>query len=358
MQSPRFVNALQDVSARMQTLLQEEKLPSVVRPDYLAAAVTAYPERGGKRLRPALTMWFCGAAGGEPGQAVHVGLAVELYHNWTLIHDDIIDDDSLRRGGETCHVMLADADLARSIRNPEVRRRFGRDMAILAGDILHAWSINLVGRAVADGVAPEVVTALLGRLTGWVTPELISGEALDVEYAYRTDLGVEEVETMLLMKTGILLQFAAEAGVMIARQSAALDHPMVRQASTFAARAGLAFQLQDDVLGIFGDQERLGKPVCSDLIEGKRTVLLLKALEAANATQKKRLGQLLNQTELTPADVADARDILQKTGARDWTRKRAAELVEDARSALQAFDDNRYKNLLLDWLDFVINRET
>ncbi|MCF7854501.1 MAG: polyprenyl synthetase family protein, partial [Candidatus Pacebacteria bacterium] len=125
-----FIDELNHVSTRLDVALQHQKLPSCVQPDYLEEAVKAYPARGGKRLRPALCAWFCGAAGGDPEKTTRIGLAIELYHNWTLIHDDIIDDDVLRRGGKTSHVMLGEAGLRLGMVDDEAARVFGRNMAI------------------------------------------------------------------------------------------------------------------------------------------------------------------------------------------------------------------------------------
>ncbi|MCF7855527.1 MAG: polyprenyl synthetase family protein, partial [Candidatus Pacebacteria bacterium] len=239
----------------------------------------------------------------------------------------------------------------------EAARVFGRNMAILAGDIVHGWSVHVLGQATHDGIPAEIVNALLARLTGWVTPELISGEALDVEYVHRESVTVDEIENMLLMKTGVLLQFAAEAGVMVGKGTPDWGDADVRQASRFAARAGMAFQLQDDILGMFGSEERLGKPICSDLRERKQTVLLVKTLEAATPAERATLQSLVGKQELSEEEAATARRVITDSGALQWTCDRAASLVGDAEKCLAAFPHGPHRQLLKAWLDFLIDRQ-
>ncbi len=347
---------IQKINEQLTLLLADEMLPRQVCPEYLMEAVLAYPLRGGKRLRPALACWFCGLVGGDPDAALRTALAIELYHNWTLIHDDIIDDDDLRRGAPSCHILLAAAGRKIGSQEQGFAACFGRNMAILAGDILHGWSVNLLARAGEDGVPAEVVNMLVRRLSGWVTPELISGEALDVEFESRGQLSIDEIENMLLMKTGVLLQFAAEAGVMIGRQTSDIGHPEVRRAADFAAHAGMAFQLQDDILGMFGDQQRLGKPVCSDLREGKKTLLLVHTLERCSTAERQELQAMVARSDLTDRDTVRAQEIMTSCGALAAVQQRANELAEQARECLDAFPENRFRNLLHQWVDFLVQR--
>ncbi len=350
-----MLKELKRVGERLDVLLATEKLPAQICPEYLMQGVTSYPKRGGKRLRPALTFWFCGLVGGNPDRAARTALGIELYHNWTLIHDDIIDDDDLRRGQPTCHIQMQDAGQRLGLKNGE-DRVFGRNMAILAGDILHGWAINLISRAYQDGVPLNVVNSLMRRLTGWVTPELIGGEALDVEFETRHEMNADEIENMLLMKTGVLLQFAAEAGVMIGRNVDDIGDPMVKNAAVFAARAGMAFQLQDDILGTFGDEDQLGKPVCSDLREGKHTLLLATARKLCTPAHLQELTGLVGNATLTDTDAERCRTIMIDCGALASVQQRAAGLVREAHEVLDKFPDNQYRGLLRQWVDFLVSR--
>ena len=352
-----MLDELAEVSAGIDRLLAQADLPERITPLYLRDGVTAYPLRGGKRLRPALCLWACGLTGGSPDQAWHTALAVELYHNWTLIHDDIIDADDTRRGQPTCHRLLAPHAASAGVASPEGQAVFGRNMAILAGDILHGWSMHALTQAREDGVPPATVAALVARLAGTVTPLLIGGEALDVEFATRPGVTAEEVERMLCLKTGVLLEFAAQAGALIGTGGSDLDSPTVRRAGDFAAKAGIAFQLQDDILGVFGDEKRLGKPVGADLREGKRTVLLLNALRLADAAGRAEILRWAGNPSIGAREVGRLRAILSECGALDATRGRAKALHGEARSTLNLFPPSHFRDLLGEWLDFLCGRD-
>ena len=166
--------------------------------------------------------------------------------------------------------------------------RTGRDFAILAGDLQQGWANDLLLRSAEHGVPPEVTVALGRRFQKLANSDLISGEALDVEFSLRelTGLKSQEVRTMLGLKTGALLQFCTEAGAMIALNTADAEHPDVRKLSEFALAAGIAFQLRDDYLGIFGVYDSLGKALGNDLREGKATVMLLDTLRLASAADR------------------------------------------------------------------------
>lgn len=348
--------ALAAVDARVSAALREERLPADVEPSYLREAVEAYPGRGGKRLRPALLCWFCGLVGGDPRDALRAAVAVELYHNWTLVHDDIIDGDDTRRGAPTCH-RLIEAATGRALGlEPAGAARYAEHMAMLAGDIQQSWAVDSLCRAVEDGVPLPVVHALVRRLTGWVTPMLVSGEALDVEFAQRADVDGDEVERMLVLKTGVLLRFAAEAGVMIGAGTDRLDDSRVVAAGSFAQDAGLAFQIKDDLLGMFGDESSLGKPVGADLREGKRTLLQVKALQRLAGEERDELLALWGRVTAGPAEIDRARELLMGSGAVAVVEDRARELTARARQRLGSFADGTYRRLLQLLLDFIVER--
>lgn len=349
-----FQAALDDVAATMDRLLAAEVLPAAVTPPWLRRAVTAYPQHGGKRLRPALLLWCCGLAGGDPARAAHAALAVELYHNWTLIHDDVIDGDATRRGRPTCHWQLR--KVAGQGVDALAAAKFGRDQAVLAGDILHGWSLACLTRAAADGVSPELTLALVARLSGRVTPALISGEAQDVALALQPPRQAGQVLTMLTLKTAVLLAFAAQSGYMIGAGTCDGADPGVRRIGRFATAAGLAFQLQDDLLGIYGEEAELGKPVGADLREGKHTWLYLQALARLEPTERRQLQRLHGRQDLTRRELETAREIMTRCGAAAATRHLAGQYVRTAQRALRCFPPSPYRDRLQAWTAFVTTR--
>jgi len=353
-----FKNDLATVSARIDAMLRDERFADRVSPGYLRNAVTDYPTRGGKRLRPALVIWFCELSGGTVDPAWYAALAVELYHNWTLVHDDLIDNDELRRGQPTSHASLRDTPgLGLTDGNIEPALTFGRDMALLAGDIQHAWAVDCLCRSTGNGVSADVTLALVTRLCSHVTPALISGEALDVEFALRTEVTAAQNERMMRLKTGTLLEFCAQAGVVLGTRNADWTAPLCEAAGRFARDAGLAFQLQDDVLGLFGSDRTLGKPVGSDLREGKRTLLFNTALQCANAADRDRLLQLWGTVAAAPDDVAQAQTIVRACGALDTVKQKAADLVVSANAALEPFPPGPVRDRLTETADYFINRD-
>ena len=354
-----MINHLRQIAADIDRLLADDEFPATVRPDYLRDAVRDYPVRGGKRLRPAMLIWSCGLLGGSESAALYPAAAVEVFHNWTLVHDDIIDQDDTRRGAPTSHVKLAAELGGRFSLADDDAERTGRDFAILAGDLQQGWANDLLLRSAEHGVPPEVTVALGRRFQKLANSDLISGEALDVEFSLRelTGLKSQEVRTMLGLKTGALLQFCTEAGAMIALNTADAEHPDVRKLSEFALAAGIAFQLRDDYLGIFGVYDSLGKALGNDLREGKATVMLLDTLRLASAADREKLLGYIGRETYSDADLDDVRRIMHDSGAAAANAAEAAHLAEQARNILRSFPDNPYRQHMLDLVNFLIDRE-
>ena len=354
-----MINHLRQIAADIDRLLANDEFPATVRPDYLRDAVRDYPVRGGKRLRPAMLIWSCGLLGGSESAALYPAAAVEVFHNWTLVHDDIIDQDDTRRGAPTSHVKLAAELGGKFSLGAGDAERTGRDFAILAGDLQQGWANDLLLRSAEHGVPPEVTVALGRRYQKLANSDLISGEALDVEFSLRelTGLKSQEVRTMLGLKTGALLQFCTEAGAMIALNTADAEHPDVRKLSEFALAAGIAFQLRDDYLGIFGVYDSLGKALGNDLREGKATVMLLDTLRLASAADREKLLGYIGRETYSDADLDDVRRIMRDSGAAASNEAEAARLAEQARNILRSFPDNPYRQHLLDLVNFLIDRE-
>jgi geranylgeranyl diphosphate synthase type I len=352
---------LATVGRRIGEILAADTFPDPLQPEMLRDAVRDYPARGGKRLRPALLLWSCGLLGGDLNRAECAAAAVEVYHNWTLVHDDIIDRDDTRRGRPTCHRMVAAAAQDRLSLSPADANRHGTDLAILAGDVQQAWANHLLLRSTETGTSPELALALLRRLQDEVNRDVISGEALDVEFCHRDwdTLPPAEIEAMLYLKTGALLRYCAETGALLALGDANLARdPRVTQLGDVAAAAGVAFQLRDDWLGLYGDAVTLGKPVGSDLAEGKPTLLLLHAWARLDTTGRSDLRRRLGQPETPPEDVHAVRSIVRECGAERAVTERATALSEQARTILHRFPDNPFRTRLLAWIDYLLGRNS
>jgi len=349
--------------------LLAEALPwDDLAPPMLRDAARSYVERGGKRLRPALVLWACGAVGGDPSHAFPAAGAVELLHNFSLLHDDVIDQDELRRGGPTAHVYGARVAREELGYDPAAAARLGRDIAILAGDVLHGWAASLIGQtrgaeapAGAQGAqlpSREVALHLTQLLAGQLTVDLLRGEAEDVLFAGRplAAITLPEILDMLWAKTGALYEFCARAGALIGLNTADDQHAWVRALTTFASHCGVAFQLQDEILGVIGDEATLGKPVGSDLREGKRTVVVFHALERATPGQRAVVYDLLGKPDLAPDEVARLQGVLEETGGIAATRALARSYVAQAKPQLDLLPDTRYRSLLAQWADLMVER--
>ena len=362
---------LQSNAKLVSQIIDEDHFTDTLTPNFLRDAVREYPLRGGKRLRSALLSWSCGLLGGNPQSARFASAAVEIYHNWTLVHDDIIDNDLTRRNAPSQHIALA--NLAKSEYRTSDTLKFGQDFAILAGDIQQGWAINMLLRSVEAGVSHKTVLYLIKKLQEHVNRDLISGEALDVEFSYRniTDISKEQVEKMLYMKTGVLLELSAVTGGIIALDK---DFPTemslselqenieadtrLKKLAKFASDAGIAFQLQDDWLGIFGDEKQLGKPIASDISEAKPTILLMETFECINDKKRTELNSFIGKENFSEEELSTIRNIIRESGAEERVTKRAEHLLNKAKQSLEVFDDSIYKTNLLRWADFLITRNS
>lgn len=260
---------------------------------------------GGKRIRPLLCYWGWRGAGGDAEglPAVTAGAAVELYHAGLLIHDDIMDASDLRRGRPTLH------------------RRLGASTAILLGVLVQAWADELMAQATGD---PHV-RALFNRLRA----EVISGQYLDI----LAEPGEERARLIVRYKTA---KYTVERPLQIGGALAGAAPDLLAAYSRFGLPLGEAFQLRDDVLGVFGDTAVTGKPVLDDLREGKQTVLIAHTLEAATPPQRAHLRRWLGDQDLTEERAAELRQIIVDTGALTRVEAAIAALLEQSLAGLAA----------------------
>ena len=356
--SSNLKKELEQISRLITQTIAEDTFPSGISPECLASAVRAYPIHGGKRIRPALLLWSCCALGGFPDSAVHAAAAVEIYHSWTLVHDDIIDEDDMRRGLNTSHVELAVHARKAYHKERAVCEKFGRDFAILAGDMQQAWAVSMLLRSVEKGVSPELVLRLVSALSLVVNRRLISGEAADVEFPMRPLEGIrsDEVMKMISGKTACLLRFAAQCGGAIALNTADFSREPLAALGVYAENLGIAFQLRDDYLGLFGDVRKFGKPLGSDFQEGKPTLLYLEAMHRLSEAGKKRLRELTFLPEYPPEVIEELRGMMHDCGAEDALLRQTESFTEKAAGALALLPRNKYADLLEALLDYLLAR--
>ena len=356
-QTPDFLLALNERTAWVDALLLDPAMLDRVKPVHLRRLVAAYLERGGKRLRPAVLLFCCGAVGGDERLALPAAASLELFHTWTLMHDDIIDHDALRRGGPTGHVLAAGLGAADWGLGPVEAADYGTSLSMLAGDVQHGLCVWMFSRC--EGVPPPLLLQLIADLELNIVADLVEGETRDVQLEQRpiSDVTLDEVLRMMYLKTGVLYEFAGKAGAMLGLGTRDEQHPQVDALRSFCANCGTAFQLQDDILGVVGNEGKLGKPVGSDITEGKRTPVLLTAWERADAADRKRLGAAVGVAHASPEAVLAAIEVMTRLGAVDAVAALAREHTQLARQALRSLPESQYTAWLSGWADFMVERE-
>ena len=343
-----FKDELRRVGEQIGEFIQNDPFPETVRPPALGDAVRDYPGRGGKRIRPALVLWACELFGGDREQAVPAAAAVEIYHNWTLVHDDIIDRDELRRGKPSTHVTIRDYAASRLNAAPEQAAFFGESLAILAGDVQQGWAVERLASVADRGVDPALALTLVRAMQTKLNRELISGEARDVEFELLdpSAVTIPDVMSMINGKTGAIMEFALHCGAAIAKGAYEPKSPDFVALSRYAVNLAAAFQLQDDMLGVFGDEKVLGKPICSDFQEAKPTMLYLEAIHHLDAADRAKLDSCLRLPHYSESDIADIRALLTECGAAGAVRDSIAALSDCAKKSLQPLPDNQWRGML------------
>jgi len=331
---------------------------SMIRPPELADGVMSYVRRGGKRFRPALVFICAGLSGGNDAlsRAIPIACASELYHSSMLIHDDVIDDDSVRRGGPTVHVKTRDELLASSEASPENAVRYGTACAILSGDILFGASVSTICDSVNYGLDSATVLSVIRLLTHVCTQKLISGEALDTRYGLTLTkaehlfaVSENEVITMMARKTGALFSFCTVSGYLAGLSNPSLvKESEMKALDLYGEYCGIAFQLKDDVLGIISDERSLGKPICNDIREAKNTLVLRYGYEHATSAEKKILSSVVGSKNASEDELNTAKEILIKRGGIEYAQKKAEEFISSATDCLNVLPDSVYKEVLRD----------
>ncbi len=299
--------------------------------DVLIAALEDFVLSGGKRLRPAFAYWgWRAVASGEPdSEALLLFSALELLHACALLHDDVIDDSSTRRGRPTTHVRFAALHRDRGWRgSPE---RFGTSAAILVGDLALAWADDIVAGLELDPDARRRIR----RVWADIRTEVLGGQYLDIVAEASAAESIASAMNVDTYKTACYtVARPLQLGV-----AAAADRPEVQAAfAEFGTDLGVAFQLRDDVLGVFGDPEVTGKPSGDDLRSGKRTVLLAEAMELAEKLDPLAANLLRTSigARLSDAQVGELREIIESVGALAAAEQRIAALTERALATLAA----------------------
>ncbi|HTS12634.1 MAG TPA: polyprenyl synthetase family protein [Candidatus Limnocylindrales bacterium] len=313
---------------------------SAVEP--IAEIASYLREGGGKRLRPALLLLSAGAAGYRGPSAIRLGAVVELIHTATLVHDDVIDGANTRRG------------------RPSTNARWGNHMSVLAGDWLYMQSFEMALR--------ERNFAILDILID-LTQNMVEGELLQLTRLGQIDMTQADATELAYRKTACLFSGCARLGAVLGQQPKHVEEAMAE----YGRSAGLAFQLVDDLLDFTASPEQLGKPVLSDLKEGKVTLPLIFAMEDGNGAQamaasadgnghangdrRRLVAAVLAERGFHSVKPDQITNLVQATGALERSRKLAQEYAHRAKACLEELPDTEYRRALLAVPDFILDRE-
>jgi geranylgeranyl diphosphate synthase type II len=302
------------VKTMVDSLILEELLPKsspVPEVDLLYRMMRDYPSRPAKGMRPFLCVTACRAAGGNGEDALLTAACIELFQHWILIHDDIEDGSELRRGG------------------PALHRRYGEPLALNAGDALHArmWSSLSMNR---ETLGPEKTVRIMEEFSGMVN-ETTEGQHMELGWVghKRWDLKESDYYEMCTKKTSwYTVAGPCRLGAIVAGAS----DEVLEKLKEFGLKLGVAFQIQDDALNLVGDQKKYGKEKSDDILEGKRTLILLHLLGSVDPDEKTRVVSIMNKDRAakTSADISYVLSLIEKHNAVGYARKRAVELMKEA----------------------------
>ncbi len=325
---------LRESSSQVNVLL-DRIIRASWKPKVLYEASRHLIDAGGKRARPFLTLKSCELVGGRIEDAVPMAAAIELLHTFTLIHDDIMDEDTKRRG------------------KPSVHAKWGVPMAITAGDLLFAKVYESVLNFVdSRRLQPKQILQALNLITK-AAIAICEGQAYDMIFEKQELISEDEYFEMIGKKTASLLKTAAQVGAIVGGGT----ELQVRRVGDFSYYSGLAFQIVDDVLGLTADEGKLGKPVGSDIREGKKTLIILHALNNTRKNLRKQILSTLGNASVSPKEIMSVIEAVKNIGSIDYATVKAIQLGEKAKKQLSNFPDSTAKRALLEFNDYLVNRK-
>ncbi len=288
---------------------------------------------GGKRLRPIMCLAACSLFTDDYKQAMSAALAIEMFHNFTLLHDDVMDNADLRRN------------------QPTVKAKYGQNVAILSGDEMLIEAYKLLAQT------DSPMFSLIMSTFSETATQVCEGQQYDMDFEKRNDVTLDEYLEMIRLKTAVLLAGATKIGALIGGGS----NKEVQALYDFSIGIGLAFQLQDDLLDTFGDEKTFGKEIGGDIMENKKTYLLISALQNADNEQRGELNKWISKDRdmvVRDEKVSAVRALYEITGARKATEAKMEELHANAMSILREMDISAQgKRFFADFADALLKRK-
>lgn len=312
------------LAARESTWLAEN--PAVGE---LTSRLSEFVGRGGKRLRPALVFFaFRGVGGRDEVAALDLGMATEMLHTYLLIHDDIMDRAEVRRGQPTAHLLFGQDHLARGWRGDSARH--GEAVAILLGDLAHSYALDLFLAANA-----ALGNETLPRIFMEMSQEVVCGQYLEMTAPFRPEWTTDDLLSVLRLKSG---RYSVERPIELGATAGGASVATLESLNVYGESLGEAFQLKDDLLGIFGASDAVGKSVDSDIAEGKITVLVRQTLDSCGPQEKDLVLEALGNADASSQTLAKVREIVETSGARAHVETMIERRLEKASLALSTLD--------------------
>lgn len=310
-------------------------MPVPLEPSSLYNPVRYINGLGGKRLRPMLVLLSAGLCGGKPENALHPALAVEMLHNFTLVHDDIMDNAVTRRGKPTIH------------------RKWDEATAILSGDVLFVLAMKQLAMYETE-TGPDYGTLEMLRVFLDAVQTVCDGQAMDMDFETRDIVTPDEYLDMIRAKTAALLRCSMELGAI----SANADDVARQKCREIGESAGLAFQIQDDLLDATGDASLTGKSIGGDILAGKKTWLSITAMERADDTDRELLNSILGNTQAGESGILRIIRIYHDLGVIDDAIRAITAQYNKALQLLDGFKESGYQSEIKTLLDKLKIRET
>ncbi|MDR8391572.1 polyprenyl synthetase family protein [Aliifodinibius sp. S!AR15-10] len=323
----------QNLSELINRELADLNLPE--EPGQLYEPVRYTLDLGGKRLRPYFTLISCGMCGGEVQEAVPAALAIELLHNFTLLHDDIMDAADTRRG------------------QPSVFKKWNSSTAILSGDVMFAHSFEQLQHYGKSARYSKKQYATIMDIFLEAARTVCEGQAFDLEYAARTDVTIDEYLKMIRGKTAALIS----GSLMLGGAVADVDAEKLELLRRIGQQAGTAFQIQDDLLDVIADPKKFGKTPGGDIIEGKKTYLSILALQQGNKEQKTFINNVLAAQDIATEKVTEVIDLYEELGIVEKTNNAIEKHYAKSMELLDQFPESDYKTDLINYFNKLKNRE-
>ena len=313
----------------------EKVVDSESEPQSLYRAARHIIDAGGKRLRPFLVLKSCKMVGGNEEDAIPTAASLEMLHTFTLLHDDIMDKDEKRRGV------------------PSVHTKWGVPIAIVAGDLLFAKVYEAITKYTdTKHVKPKRILQVVKEISE-ATIVLCEGQTRDMMFESKETVSEAEYFRMIEGKTAALFETSARCGGLIGGATKS----QVKRLGEFGRYAGIAFQVIDDILALTADEKLLKKPVGNDIREGKRTLMVVRALEKASKSQRKQILGTLGNKDASAEQIRETIELIGSLGAIDYAKKLADKYIKKAKKVLARFPASEDREDLISLADLIFARQ-